>query len=110
MFGNAGREYMEKYGAKKEDFAEIARVKPLYRNKKKFVCLEGAHISLHQQCHCTAHSRILLLTQSPWNPPQLPYHNPALKVGTFSPASMKISQSNLKTHSMLNVIQKKKRA
>ena len=26
MFGNAGREYMEKYGAKKEDFAEIARV------------------------------------------------------------------------------------
>ncbi|KAK3722771.1 hypothetical protein LTR37_002343 [Vermiconidia calcicola] len=26
MFGNAGREYMERYGAKKEDFAEIARV------------------------------------------------------------------------------------
>merc|ERR1712130_1032512 len=26
MFGNAGREYMEKYGAKLEDFAEIARV------------------------------------------------------------------------------------
>ncbi|KAK1966115.1 nonspecific lipid-transfer protein [Colletotrichum sublineola] len=26
MFGNAGREYMEKYGAKAEDFAEIARV------------------------------------------------------------------------------------
>ncbi|EKG21846.1 Thiolase [Macrophomina phaseolina MS6] len=26
LFGNAGREYMEKYGAKKEDFAEIARV------------------------------------------------------------------------------------
>ncbi|KAI4849341.1 hypothetical protein E4T44_03406 [Aureobasidium sp. EXF-8845] len=26
MFGNAGREYIEKYGAKKEDFAEIARV------------------------------------------------------------------------------------
>jgi len=26
MFGNAGREYMEKYGAKVEDFAEIARV------------------------------------------------------------------------------------
>lgn len=26
MFGNAGREYMENYGAKKEDFAEIARV------------------------------------------------------------------------------------
>ncbi|KAE8448970.1 hypothetical protein EG329_008766 [Mollisiaceae sp. DMI_Dod_QoI] len=26
MFGNAGREYMEKYGAKSEDFAEIARV------------------------------------------------------------------------------------
>ncbi|KAF7882384.1 uncharacterized protein EAF02_005747 [Botrytis sinoallii] len=26
MFGNAGREYMEKYGAKNEDFAEIARV------------------------------------------------------------------------------------
>merc|ERR1712072_87761 len=26
MFGNAGREYMEKYGAKMEDFAEIARV------------------------------------------------------------------------------------
>ncbi|KAI1095337.1 thiolase-like protein [Rostrohypoxylon terebratum] len=26
MFGNAGREYIEKYGAKVEDFAEIARV------------------------------------------------------------------------------------
>ncbi|KAH7320228.1 thiolase-like protein [Stachybotrys elegans] len=26
MFGNGGREYMEKYGAKLEDFAEIARV------------------------------------------------------------------------------------
>lgn len=26
LFGNAGREYMEKYGAKAEDFAEIARV------------------------------------------------------------------------------------
>ncbi|KAI5297724.1 sterol carrier protein 2 [Ascosphaera atra] len=26
MFGNAGLEYMEKYGAKKEDFAEIGRV------------------------------------------------------------------------------------
>ncbi|KAK0674405.1 putative non-specific lipid-transfer protein [Cercophora samala] len=26
IFGNAGREYMEKYGAKKEDFAEIARI------------------------------------------------------------------------------------
>lgn len=26
MFGNAGREYMEKYGAANEDFAEIARV------------------------------------------------------------------------------------
>jgi len=26
LFGNAGREYIEKYGAKNEDFAEIARV------------------------------------------------------------------------------------
>ncbi|KAL9048077.1 MAG: hypothetical protein Q9162_007866 [Coniocarpon cinnabarinum] len=26
QFGNAGREYMEKYGAKPEDFAEIARI------------------------------------------------------------------------------------
>ncbi|KAL1302115.1 hypothetical protein AAFC00_002550 [Neodothiora populina] len=26
MFGNAGREYMEKFGARKEDFAEIARI------------------------------------------------------------------------------------
>jgi sterol carrier protein 2 len=26
MFGNAGREYIEKYGARNEDFAEIARV------------------------------------------------------------------------------------
>jgi sterol carrier protein 2 len=26
LFGNAGREYMEKYGAKAEDFAEIARI------------------------------------------------------------------------------------
>ncbi|TAQ85085.1 hypothetical protein B7494_g6604 [Chlorociboria aeruginascens] len=26
IFGNAGREYMEKYGAKVEDFAEIARI------------------------------------------------------------------------------------
>src|ERR1700712_3033246 len=26
LFGNAGREYMEKYGAKDQDFAEIGRV------------------------------------------------------------------------------------
>lgn len=29
-FGNAGREYMEKYGARLEDFAEIARVNHLH--------------------------------------------------------------------------------
>ncbi|KAF2759771.1 putative Non-specific lipid-transfer protein [Pseudovirgaria hyperparasitica] len=30
LFGNAGREYMEKYGAKLEDFGEIARVNHLH--------------------------------------------------------------------------------
>ncbi|MCJ1475368.1 hypothetical protein MMC13_004030 [Lambiella insularis] len=30
MFGNAGREYMEKYGACAEDFAEIARINHLH--------------------------------------------------------------------------------
>ena len=35
-FGNAGREYMEKYGAKIEDFAEIARVNHLHSAKNPY--------------------------------------------------------------------------
>jgi sterol carrier protein 2 len=31
IFGNAGTEYMEKYGAKPEHFAEIARVNHAHR-------------------------------------------------------------------------------
>ncbi|KAK0389890.1 hypothetical protein NLU13_3463 [Sarocladium strictum] len=36
MFGNAGREYMEKYGAKAEDFAEIARVNHAHSPKNPY--------------------------------------------------------------------------
>ncbi|KAH8889409.1 thiolase-like protein [Thozetella sp. PMI_491] len=36
MFGNAGREYMEKYGAKIEDFAEIARINHLHSGKNPY--------------------------------------------------------------------------
>lgn len=36
MFGNAGREYMEKYGAKAEDFAEIARVNHAHSVKNPY--------------------------------------------------------------------------
>ena len=36
MFGNAGREYMEKYGAKDEDFAEIARVNHKHSAKNPY--------------------------------------------------------------------------
>ncbi|KAI9778806.1 MAG: hypothetical protein M1839_007896 [Geoglossum umbratile] len=36
MFGNAGREYMEKYGAKLEDFAEIARVNHVHSTKNPY--------------------------------------------------------------------------
>lgn len=36
MFGNAGREYMEKYGAKLEDFAEIARVNHAHSVKNPY--------------------------------------------------------------------------
>jgi len=36
MFGNAGREYMEKYGAKPEDFAEIARVNHAHSPKNPY--------------------------------------------------------------------------
>ncbi|KZL63743.1 nonspecific lipid-transfer protein [Colletotrichum tofieldiae] len=36
MFGNAGREYMEKYGAKAEDFAEIARVNHEHSTKNPY--------------------------------------------------------------------------
>ncbi|KAI9664560.1 MAG: hypothetical protein M1821_006006 [Bathelium mastoideum] len=36
MFGNAGREYMEKYGAKEEDFAEIARVNHKHSGKNPY--------------------------------------------------------------------------
>lgn len=35
-FGNAGREYMEKYGAKLEDFAEIARINHLHSAKNPY--------------------------------------------------------------------------
>ncbi|KZL86651.1 nonspecific lipid-transfer protein [Colletotrichum incanum] len=36
MFGNAGREYMEKYGAKAEDFAEIARINHEHSTKNPY--------------------------------------------------------------------------
>ncbi|KAK7920759.1 hypothetical protein PG985_008781 [Apiospora marii] len=36
MFGNAGREYMEKYGAKPEDFAEIGRINHLHSGKNPY--------------------------------------------------------------------------
>ncbi|OAA46190.1 nonspecific lipid-transfer protein precursor [Metarhizium rileyi] len=36
MFGNAGREYIEKYGAKPEDFAEIARVNHAHSPKNPY--------------------------------------------------------------------------
>ncbi|KAL2024144.1 hypothetical protein VTK56DRAFT_9924 [Thermocarpiscus australiensis] len=36
IFGNAGREYMEKYGAKAEDFAEIARINHLHSVKNPY--------------------------------------------------------------------------
>ncbi|KAK8094149.1 Non-specific lipid-transfer protein [Apiospora hydei] len=36
MFGNAGREYMEKYGAKLEDFAEIGRINHLHSGKNPY--------------------------------------------------------------------------
>ncbi|KAL8711640.1 MAG: hypothetical protein Q9220_004050 [cf. Caloplaca sp. 1 TL-2023] len=36
MFGNAGREYMEKYGAEAKDFAEIARINHLHSAKNPY--------------------------------------------------------------------------
>ncbi|KAL8965095.1 MAG: hypothetical protein Q9197_006676 [Variospora fuerteventurae] len=36
MFGNAGREYMEKYGATAEDFAEIARINHAHSTKNPY--------------------------------------------------------------------------
>ncbi|ORY56147.1 putative Non-specific lipid-transfer protein [Pseudomassariella vexata] len=36
MFGNAGREYMEKYGAKIEDFAEIGRINHAHSIKNPY--------------------------------------------------------------------------
>ncbi|KAK8129869.1 nonspecific lipid-transfer protein [Apiospora kogelbergensis] len=36
MFGNAGREYMEKYGAKVEDFAEIGRINHMHSVKNPY--------------------------------------------------------------------------
>jgi sterol carrier protein 2 len=36
MFGNAGREYMEKFGAKAEDFGEIARVNHMHSAKNPY--------------------------------------------------------------------------
>lgn len=36
FFGNAGREYMDKYGAKKEDFAEVARVNHAHSVKNPY--------------------------------------------------------------------------
>lgn len=36
LFGNAGREYMEKYGAEEKDFAEIARVNHKHSAKNPY--------------------------------------------------------------------------
>ena len=36
MFGNAGREYMEKYGAEEKDFAEVARINHKHSTKNPY--------------------------------------------------------------------------
>ena len=36
LFGNAGREYMERYGAEPKDFAEIARINHLHSSKNPY--------------------------------------------------------------------------
>ncbi|KAI4242264.1 MAG: hypothetical protein L6R40_004135 [Gallowayella cf. fulva] len=47
MFGNAAREYMEKYGAEREDFAEIARVNHVHSAKNPYSQFQDAY-SLEQ--------------------------------------------------------------
>ncbi|KAI1766475.1 thiolase-like protein [Hypoxylon sp. FL1150] len=47
MFGNAGREYMEKFGATLEDFAEIARVNHVHSAKNPYSQFQDAY-SLEQ--------------------------------------------------------------
>lgn len=42
-FGNAGREYMEKYGAKAEDFAEISRINHLHSAKNPYSQFKNIH-------------------------------------------------------------------
>ncbi|XXG97818.1 hypothetical protein Hte_004132 [Hypoxylon texense] len=43
MFGNAGKEYMEKFGAKLEDFAEIARVNHAHSAKNPYSQFQDAY-------------------------------------------------------------------
>ncbi|RAL65477.1 hypothetical protein DID88_001043 [Monilinia fructigena] len=43
MFGNAGREYIEKYGAKNEDFAEIARVNHEHSQRNPYSQFQDAY-------------------------------------------------------------------
>jgi hypothetical protein len=44
IFGNAGIEYMEKYGAKPEHFAEIARINHAHRSVSLNLVLISASI------------------------------------------------------------------
>ncbi|POR33913.1 Non-specific lipid-transfer protein, partial [Tolypocladium paradoxum] len=43
MFGNAGREYMEKYGATADDFAEIARVNHAHSPKNPYAQFQDVY-------------------------------------------------------------------
>ncbi|KAI0182064.1 putative Non-specific lipid-transfer protein [Hypoxylon sp. FL1284] len=65
MFGNAGREYMEKYGAKAEDFAEIARVNHAHSAKNPYSQFQDAYTLEQVQASPAIHAPLTKLQCCP---------------------------------------------
>ncbi|KAF5230930.1 hypothetical protein FANTH_13609 [Fusarium anthophilum] len=64
-FANAGREYMAKYGAKEEDFAEIARVSHEHSQRNPYAQFQQKYSRKEIQDSPTIHSPLTKLQCSP---------------------------------------------
>ncbi|CVL07984.1 probable acetyl-CoA acetyltransferase [Fusarium mangiferae] len=64
-FANAGREYMAKYGAKEEDFAEIARVSHEHSQRNPYAQFQQEYTLKEIQDSPTIHSPLTKLQCSP---------------------------------------------
>ncbi|KAJ6006666.1 hypothetical protein N7451_004610 [Penicillium sp. IBT 35674x] len=65
LFGNAGKEYMEKYGAAAEDFAEIARISHAHSSRNPYAQFQTVYTSEEIQKSPMIHYPLTKLQCSP---------------------------------------------